>query len=101
MIAIRGMVKSGWPAFNNDQGFIYASSFACANAARALVTFLSNLSSSSFREVTGSSLYGGAPGGDMSNESLVMVSTAQPVMLAMCVASEPMGHDFGCGFQPS
>src|SRR5689334_16036010 len=101
MHAIRGMVNSGAPVFSNDHCAISASSLAPASAARADDTLLSNRVNNSDCDVTGSSLYGGAPAGAISNESFVTTSVSQPVMLAICVASSPIAHDFGCGFQRS
>src|SRR5580700_7971663 len=95
--AIRGIVKTVFPAAISDQGFRNTSSLAPAMAARALATLLSNFSSNCLVDAARSSLYGGAPGGEISNESLLIVSAAHPVMFAMWAASEIILNDLGCG----
>ena len=53
---MRGMVNNVLPPASNDHGFRRVSSLDPAIAARAATTFLSNFSSSSLLEATGSSL---------------------------------------------
>ena len=92
--ATRGMVKNVWRPIGSDHGCAKRSPPAAARASRALQISRSKVSSNSFRQVTTGGWYGGAPGGAMSSASFYIVSAAQPGMVATCIASFPMGHDF-------
>src|SRR5579862_4303574 len=96
---MRGIENIVAPLLRNDQALSRSASLAAARAARASATFLSNPSSSSLLDLGTGGGTNGLPPGDMSNESFLMVSTAQPAMLAKWAASQIMLPDFSCGFQ--
>src|SRR5215831_17546224 len=94
-----GMENRTAPLLRNDQVLPRSASLAVARAARAAATFLSKNASNSLRDLGSGGGVKGLPPGDMSKESCLRVSTAQPGMLARWLASQPMLPDFSCGFQ--
>src|SRR5262249_44550213 len=95
MTATRGMEKMGWPPASSDHVCMNCSSEAPAIALRDAATFLSNNAIRSAFDLTTGGWYGGAPTGATSNEFFWIVSVAQPVMDATCVASVTISQDLG------
>src|SRR5208337_5024189 len=96
----RGMLKTVLPPKRRLQVPRKVSSLAPAIAGRASATLFSKRPRSSSRELAGGGgWYGGAPGGAMSRESVLMVIAAQPGSSATCRASGPKAIDLSCGFQ--